>query len=428
MLTEIKNTIKDKKVLILGFGREGISTYNIIKDMSEYKCLDIADKFPLSIDVPKKHKCITGDSYLDFLNDYDVLFKSPGVILDATKYTSLITSQMDIFIKTYKSQIIGVTGTKGKTTVSSLIYHVLNENNKDCLLAGNIGLPAFEIMEKITDNTNIVLELSCHQLQFAKYSPKISVLLNIYEDHLDYYKTFDDYKKTKLNIFLNQQKGDFLFHGENVSSSIKKCESEAISISLDDIKFNDFKEVDENIKIFGKHNVLNCAFAYNVCKMFDISYEDFLNALKSYVPLPHRLQYLFTKNDISFYDDSISTTVESAINAVNSVPNAKILILGGMDRGICYNNLVDFIVKSDLSNVILMYESGKKINDMLKDKCYEDAKFHYAYDLYEAVKLLKELAKPFDACILSPAAASYGHFKNFEERGDVFKSLCLEMF
>jgi UDP-N-acetylmuramoylalanine--D-glutamate ligase len=418
--------IKNKKVLILGFGREGKSSLNRILKVGGFKSVTVADKNDVSKDVPTGVFTLFGDSYQDSLNDYDVVFKSPGIVLneDISKYSCLITSQTEIFIERFRDQIIAVTGTKGKSTTSSFLYHVLKTAGKDCLFAGNIGIPLFEIADEVKENTIIVAELSCHQLEYTKVSPKKAVLLNIYEDHLDHYGTREKYGLAKKNIYKYQKSEDFLYTLKEVTDEWGESKSKTIYVSTSVLPFKSFDEIDK-VKLKGSHNLLNVAFAYEALRDCEIPDETFIKAVSSFEPLPHRLEFVGKISGVDYYDDSISTTVKSTISAVESIHNASILLLGGMERNIDYEELINYVAKSHLKYVICMYESGRRIYEMYENtkKNDDSPKAVLVSDLEEAVDFAKENAKANDAVLLSPAAASYGYFKNFEERGDVFKTL-----
>lgn len=430
--------IKDRNVLILGFGREGRSTFKRVASLNAANSVaiadikDIADKENVVSDFVKNGgseenlRFITGERYQDSIDDFDVCFKSPGIVLEKefSSYKAFIIGETDVFLEAYGDRTIAVTGTKGKSTTSSLIAHVLKEAGKNVLFAGNIGLPVFEIADEERDDTLTVLELSCHQLEFVRFSPHVAVLLNIYEDHLDHYKTRERYASAKKNIYRHQKVNDYLF---TLEETLKECENVPSKVNIvkaDDAPF--LKLSDTRSKLKGEHNRLNAAFAYEVSKMFNVTREEFLAAFDTFVGLHHRLEYIGTVSGVDYYDDSISTTVKSAISAIESVENAKIILLGGMERNLNYDELTEYLVGSKLDHIVFMYESGKRMYDMYlnakKDK--ENAPdCLYVNDLTEAVMKTKEIAVKGNAVILSPAAASYDHFKNFEERGDVFKSL-----
>lgn len=426
----LKQIITNKNILILGFGREGKSTLREVLALGGFLSVAISDAkdIPSEIkaEIPENVSYITGPGYLDCLDEFDVVFKSPGVVLKkpAAEYKALITAQMDIFIEAYRDNIIGITGTKGKSTTSSLIAHILKENGKNVLFAGNIGIPVFDICEQVEDDSVIVLEMSCHQLEFIKVSPRISVLLNIYEDHLDHYGTREKYAEAKKNIYRWQKKEDFLFTTAATLEECKDTPGRVIIIDKSMAPFTDLAETGSLLK--GNHNILNAAFAYNVVKEFGIDGAGFMKAFPSFVGLPHRLQFIGSKDGIDYYDDSISTTVKSAISAVESIENAGTVLLGGMERNLEYDELIDYLLTSKLQRIVFMYSSGKRMYEMYREKFEEypaAPEFCFEENLEEAVKNAMAYAKEGSAVILSPAAASYDHFKNFEERGDIYKNL-----
>lgn len=459
----LKKYIEGKKVAILGFGREGKSTLKLCEKLAGYESITILDLNPVSCEY-EDVKYITGEKYQEDLDAFDVVIKSPGIVLDKdfSSYKCEILSQTEIFFRAYKNQIIGITGTKGKSTTTALIHHILKEANKAVVLAGNIGIPAFDIIDQIGENTTIVFEMSSHMLEFMKTSPKIGVFLNIHEEHLDHYGTMEKYVLAKKNIYLNQGKEDFCFVNANIDKDIdSKTESNIIKIYGEfdgDVIPSEVKKGNasnyvavsgnevstdlngvgvvenakkftipvEEIKIFGEHNYFDIGVAYGVLSMFGIEDEEFLAGLKTYEALPHRLQYVCEVDGVKYYDDSISTICDTAIQAMNCVPNISTILIGGMDRGIDYTELIEYLSTSPIENIVLMYETGKRILDEI-NKDYKDfgnkERITLVENLDEAVEVAKKVTKTGKACVMSPAAASYGYFKNFEERGEKFSEL-----
>ena len=219
-MNAIFKRLRGKRILILGFGREGKSSLAFIKKYLPHAIVGIADKNEsafkdLNINpdnpvTPNNPKIYFGDNYFDAVNDYDIVLKTPGIsLLGKNIDLSKITSQTDLFLEEFHSQIIGITGTKGKSTTSTLIYHLLKESGRDAILAGNIGIPIFDIIERITNKSIIVFELSAHQLQFIHRSPHIGILLNVFEEHLDHFGTFETYRSAKLNIIKKMGEKDW---------------------------------------------------------------------------------------------------------------------------------------------------------------------------------------------------------------------------
>jgi len=425
MNSVIGEKIRDKKIGILGFGREGKSSLRRVMKVGGYKSVTVIDARDVSGELPTGVFADCGDFYLDNLNSYDVIFKTPGVVLpkSPSDYTCEFTSQTELFISCYKDRVIGITGTKGKSTTSSLLYHVLKQAGKDVLFAGNIGIPVFEIADEINKDSVIVIELSCHQLEYAKTCPHISLLLNIFEDHLDHYGTREKYGLAKKNIYINQSSDDYLFTTKETMLEWGEGIAKTEFVVKDNLPFETFEEIGAGLK--GEHNLLNAAFVYKVAGMYGVDDECFVKAVASFKTLPHRLEHIGCFEGIDYYDDSISTTVKSAVSAVESVANSAIILVGGMERNIAYEELVEYFSKCKLKYIICMYESGKRIYEMyekVKNKGVSPESL-LVDDLEEAVKTAKRIAVKGDAVLLSPAAASYGYFKNFEERGDRFSEM-----
>lgn len=427
ILDEFKEDLKNKKIAIWGLGKEGISTLQFIQN-NNIKCKEIG--ILDTNDLPE----IEGTKKLnktEELNKYDLIFKSPGIVADKSKIDiDKLTSQTEEFIKILSEQIIGITGTKGKSTTSSLTYTILKNYYPNTVLVGNIGIPCFNAINEIDEDTKIVFELSCHQLEFIRYSPHIAVILDLYPDHLDHYKTFENYINAKLNINKFQKYEDILIFGETCKKYINSTINNNICINNyiknRTITINDKKiEILENeTNLMGEHNFFDIAVSYYICsEVYKISNEEFKTALKKFKGLAHRLEYVTAKDNVAYYDDSISTIGETTIEGIKALKKVNTLILGGMDRKIDYSNLEDFILdEPNLENLILMPDTGTRIYKELEEKG-NTKKCYLVDNLEEAVKKAKEVTKKDTICLFSPAAASYGFFKNFEERGNKFKEL-----
>lgn len=441
MISQICDLLKDKKILILGFGREGKSTYRFIRKHMPDKMLGIYDK-NLIQDTLQNVTIHNGDSFYELLPDYDLIIKSPGIVLDRKDSSTLqkMTSQTDLFLNFYHNQTIGITGTKGKSTTASLLYHVLHSSDKDALLVGNIGIPVFDVLEDIKEDTLVVFELSSHQLEYVNHSPHIGVLLNIYQEHLDHYGTFEKYKIAKENIYQFQKKGDILLYNKEFYTLPENFVANTITITNTTqkadaiIKANQifyegkaFEIEEEQLLLKGSHNLYNIGVAYVLAKACGITKEQFSAAIKTFKPLPHRMEYVSEIEGVKFYNDSISTICETTIQAASSIKEVDTVILGGMDRGIDYEPLVQFLLESEIRNMILMPDTGCRIQELIinNDIKREDQNLIMVANVEEAVKAAKKETKKGKTCLFSPAAASYGFFKNFEERGEVFKKFVL---
>ncbi|NTW32260.1 MAG: UDP-N-acetylmuramoyl-L-alanine--D-glutamate ligase [Bacteroidetes bacterium] len=451
MIELIRKKIIDKRILILGFGREGESSYKFLRTHFTSLDITISDK---NSEIKNKindsnTKFITGEKYLDNLNDFDIIFKSPGISFNHLTYEvkrNKITSQTDIFLDFFSKQIIGITGTKGKSTTSSLIYHILKLTSDKVVLVGNIGIPPFDIFPEISFDTKVVFELSSHQLEYITKGPYIAILLNLFQEHLDFYKSYKDYQLSKFNITLFQNESDnFIYNADdkllNIIISDKKLkrnifectlsQSQSIGCMVNNDKILFFDGVTTSAIIDlkaerflkGEHNIRNIMAAVCACKLSGVSDSKIAEGIATFKGLEHRMEYVGEFSSIHFYNDSIATIPEATIEAVKTLKNVGTLILGGFDRGIDYNYFLKFISESEIRNVILIGSAGKRMFEGLKLFDNNNKNIMQVDSLESAVKIAKERTKPYDICLLSPAAASYDMFKNFEERGLVYKKL-----
>lgn len=429
LLSYIQSLIKDKSVCILGFGSEGRSTYETFIKSGGFKSITICDQNAVKCEGAN---IVSGKDYQKNLDQYDIIMKSPGIVLDpdALSDTSKIYSQTEIFLSVYGNRTIGITGTKGKSTTSSLIYHVLNQCGKGAVLLGNIGIPAFDGI--INEGDTIVFELSSHQLEYTTVAPHTAILLNIFPEHLDHYGTFEKYYDAKKHIYRYQKAGDVLICGEDVIPQEKCLSSITVFGKGGDVVINPHSftvngeeiVLDSSCPLLGEHNVNNIAAAYLASLPYGITKEQFISALATFKTLPHRLEKIGEKDGIIYYDDSISTCSQTTIQALSSLNNVGTVLIGGMDRGIDYSPLVEFLTTFDIPNVIFMYDTGRRIMADFDGKKHKFTSY-FASDLLDAVNLAKSITPKGSICLLSPAAASYGFFKNFEDRGDQFKNFAL---
>lgn len=413
--------LRGKRILILGFGREGRSSLAFIRENLPDTVVGVADgNANVLAGLEESHdvKTYSGRNYLDAVNDYDIVLKTPGISLKNRDVDfSKITSQTDLFLEEFHDRVIGVTGTKGKSTTSSLIDHLLKESGRESFLVGNIGVPVFDVIEKLTQNSMIVFELSAHQLQFIHRSPHVGILLNVFEEHLDHFGTLDAYKNAKLNIVRKMGEGDWAVTRNELSFDLADSSAHII-----DYEYYDFGVDWENIPLKGEHNRLNVNAALCACYACGIPVDELIPHLYTFRPLEHRQELVGTFGGVTFYNDSISTIPQAAIAAVETIKNVKFLLLGGYDREIDYSPLVEYLMNNKVEHLLFTGNAGKRMMSMLENTGYQGDMTTFA-NLPEAFSIIRKKAKQGDVCLLSPAAASYDQYRNFEERGRIFKEL-----
>jgi len=398
------DTLKNyKKILIVGFGKEGHATVEFLKKNLPDSHIDVAD----IVDDPH---------YLEKQVEYDLVIKTPGI--PKKNITVPYTTATNIFFANCKGRVIGVTGTKGKSTTSSLIYHVLREKGLSVSLVGNIGSPALAQLSISNSKDDIfVYELSSYQLDDCKYSPHIAVFLNIFPDHMNYHSSFDEYLSAKSHITTNQKESDYLIfnsHDKHVVRVSTSTKAKKISIA-DDLPFKL-----ESINLHGVHNETNIKTAYTVCQLFSISNEEFLGALHTFTPLPHRMQNVGTFCGITFINDAAGTTPESTIFALDTHKDTKTILLGGQDRGYDFAKLIDTIDNSTVENIILFPETGSKLKRLFASTAKKNYHFFETESMEQAVKWAYEYTPSNATCLLSCASPSYSLWKNFDEKGKEF--------
>ena len=451
MINDLVEILRNMQVLILGYGKEGKSTYHLIIKYISASQIAIADQNKSLVpDVDPGVELYLGESYLENLNDFNLIIKAPGIpkkILQDRVDEKKIISQTDLFLRIFSDQIIGVTGTKGKSTTASLIKHILSTYSKNVVLVGNIGVPPFDLVNSIDEDTRIVFELSSHQLQDVTSSPHIAILLNLFEEHLDHYDNLRSYHLAKLNITKFQNENDWLILNDddpkiNELLRLDKPKSNLLPYSLKHsinagafleknglVKFKQQRiestfDVSQRASLVGDHNLMNIMAAINACKVLNIPDASILEAINNFSGLPHRMEYLGKFKGIHFYNDSIATIPEATISAVKTLKKVDTLILGGKDRGIDYQILSDYLPDSGVNNLVFMGDAGKRIMDDLKNSSkLKKQKIFFINSFNELPKIIKENTLPEYICLLSPAASSYDMFSNFEERGDVFKKI-----
>ncbi len=442
MQEEIFRKLDGKKIAILGFGMEGKSTYKFIRKFSNCT-LYILDQKDYSNDELIKNDSnvvVIHDNYLDNLDSYDIIIKAPGVVLkdiDITNFKDKITSQLELLMEVNRKNIIGITGTKGKSTTTTLIYEMFKNSGYDAHLLGNIGTPIFDDIDNFKDDSILVIEMSALQLEFVNVSPHVAILLNLFPEHLDHAGSVEHYYENKLNIFKYQDKldtGIYAYDNDNVKEYVlnNTYKQDMVSVSLKDnthmhirdnfIYYKNKKLYDITSKrnLIGDANLENIMFSLAVAEVYYLPLDKVIDTINNFKPLAHRLELVGEYNGITYYDDAIATIPEACINAIKSLVRVDTLILGGMDRGINYDKLIEFLRSNSITNLICMPETGYKIADSLMTS---NKRIYKCESLEDAVSTAKKVTKKGYICLLSPAAASYNKYKNFIEKGNKFQEL-----
>ncbi len=425
MFDLILNRLRGKRLLVLGFGREGRSTLRFLNKYLPDAEVAVADKNEMD---GVKHY---GNHYLEAMYDYDIVIKTPGISLkDFDTKGVAITSQTDLFLSQFRGQTIGITGTKGKSTTTTLIYHLLKSSGRDAILTGNIGIPCFDVIEDIKPESIVVYELSAHQLEYVHNSPHVGVLLNVFEEHLDHFGTMECYKTAKLNLIRYMGDGDTaVIHDSLLNDTLNLFVNSKV-FSLFDFDDN----VDRTaLPLKGEHNYMNVKAALLACDAYGVDYRELIPYLYTFKPLEHRLEPVGTFDGVAFVNDSISTIPQAAISACQALGRVDFLLLGGFDRGIDYQPLSDFLKKHPVPHLLFTGKAGERMMELMakvpelevaeQSRSIEGPTMITYASMEEAFAYMAVHAKPGDVCLLSPAASSYDQYKNFEERGKKFKSL-----
>ena len=450
MLEKLLNFLENKNIIILGFGKEGESTYRFLRKHFPEMKLTIADKNTELLDnhlelfEDENVEVVLGEGYLNDLNYFDLIIKAPGISLkdvDIESFKDKLTSQLELFLEYVDVYSIGITGTKGKSTTSSLMYKVLQDQGKSTFLVGNIGEPIFNEIEDFNSDSIPVIELSSHALEFVHRSTNIAFLIDIYEEHLDHYKSLEKYIEAKFNVAKYQKDEDYLLynfdnklmneygfnyknHDVAVSLECIPERENRIYIQDDYIYYNEEKlmNIHEEMNLKGIHNINNIMFILGACKILNLNIEEAVNSIKEFKPLEHRMEFVGNVDGVNYYNDSIATIPESTIDAIKAIGNINTIIVGGKDRGIALDILINYLRDCEIENIICLPKTGEYIRDGLIGS---GKNVVFTESLEEAVRIAKEVTKKDMVCLLSPAASSYGYFKNFEERGRLYKQYVL---
>lgn len=452
--------LRNQDILILGAAREGLSTYHFLRQAFPEKLLTVVDIAPLSKLNHEWKDALANDPYLvgqfgkhylSQLEKFTYIFKTPAIspffppIIAARERGVTISSNMEWFLRLARGTTIGITGTKGKSTTSASIAHLLQTAGKKTLLLGNIGTAALNYLDQTDSKTFSVLELSAHQLRDLKQSPNIAVVQKITTEHLDYFGNLANYIEAKTPIVRYQKPTDLLIYCDEFPNSryfatltaaqkrafgLKAAPNHTAFISGRAImiqrgKLNESVFDLKKLKLLGKHNLYNILPTVVLADYLKISNQQLSQALATFNPLRHRLEYVETVNDVSYYNDSLSTTPQAAVAALQTFAHHSLVLLaGGFDRKQDFSQLAHKIITSNVRALILFPDTGKRIKRAVIDaaisKKTTPPQFYAVLTMREAVQTAARLAQPGDIVLMSPGSASFGIFDNYADRGDQF--------
>ena len=453
-LDEFKYNVAGKNITVIGIG---ISNLPLIKYLVSLGANVTACDRRSAEDLGENYteleklgvKFNLGDGYLNNLSG-DMIFKTPGMrydvpeLLKAKENGSIVTSEMEVFFEVCPSHIIAVTGSDGKTTTTTLIHKMMTDAGYKTWLGGNIGNPLFTDTEKMKENDWVILELSSFQLHTMRKSPEIAVITNISPNHLDMHKDYKEYIDAKKNIMLYQNEGDTLIvNADNqVTADIGKSANGAVKyfsrngmadVYLDGniIKRGIVEILNiKDIKIPGMHNVENYMAAIAAVSGL-VSKDVIVNVAKTFGGVEHRIELVRTLDGVKYYNSSIDSSPNRTINTLRVFPNKVIMIAGGKDKGIPYDEIGPALAEH-VKVLILIGATSDKIQEALdaeinKTGNGKDIEVIRATSYEDAVNTARSKAHDGDVVLLSPASTSFDMFRNFEERGNLFKKMVNEL-
>lgn len=455
-LEEFFNYIRNRKIAIIGLGVSNIPLLSYLHDLGakitvfDNRTIDNIDKNIMDIITNNNIEFSFGKNNLSKLNGFDIIFRSPTCredwpeLVKEAKRGAIITSEIEMLMELCPGTIIGVTGSDGKTTTTSLIYEIVKKQGFNCYLGGNIGIPLFTKIQEMKPNDMVILELSSFQLMNIHTSPNIAVITNISPNHLDFHKSYEEYIEAKKNIFKYQNEDGILvlnYDNEITRECAKEAKGKVIFFSRENKLDNGVILDDDIIKVCdnklrkhilntkdlllrGKHNYENVCTA--IAATLEIaSTEKQIEAVTQFKGVKHRLEFVKEINGVKWYNDSIGTSPTRTIAGLKSFNEKIVLIAGGYDKHLDYTPIAKPIL-DNVSVLILIGQTSKKIKESVENEMKVEQKQIEIYEcdtLQETVNTAKKVAKKGEVVLFSPASASFDMYKNFEERGDKFKSI-----
>lgn len=453
-LEEFEKYARGKKVAIIGIGVSNLPLLEYFYDLNaRVTIFDSKESNQISVEAMQKiekygFEFIGGKDSLSRLKGFDIIFRSPSCmpdrpeLVEAVENGAVLTSEIEMVLKLAPCKVIGVTGTEGKTTTTTLINEIVKKSGRKTYLGGNMGKPIFTKIRNVKPENIIILELSSFQLSDMDISPDISVVTNIYPDHLNVHKSYEEYREAKKNIFKHQSENGIVvlnYDNEFTREFAKEANGKVIFFSskekLDDgfiydkadgtikyckdgVRRHIMKK--EDIKLRGIHNYENiCAALAATSSIVDVDTQ--VKAIEEFTGVEHRLEFVRELNNVKWYNDSIGTSPASTIAGLNSFDEDIILLAGGSDKGLDYKEVGEAIAKK-VRALILTGPTSEKIENATKQALNgKSIEIYYTSNMQESVNLAKDIAKAGDVVLLSPASASFDLYKNFEDRGHQFK-------
>ncbi len=435
------------RIAVAGYGIEGRSNYSYWTNLG-YE-VDILDENEHVSNTPSEARVVLGESVYQSLGEYDFVVRTAGLNPAKLGSANKVWSATNEFFAKCPAPIIGVTGSKGKGTTSSLIHSILKADGRKAHLVGNIGVPALDSLSDIAADDVVVYEMSSFQLWDIERSPQVAVVLHIEPDHLDVHADFEDYIQAKANIVRYQSESDVTIVHPTNQFSLKIAEQRQVG-SAGVVRYGDrgqstqipFSYAEngnflygygekqgkvicsvDKLQLPGVHNVDNANAAITAALQFGVSAASIATGLEAFKGLNHRLKLVAEVDGVKYFDDSIATTPGSAIAAARAFSEPKIMILGGSPKGADFSELASVLVEVGVKRVILIGSEAQRIEESLSVAGYPDdriSNLSEQADMQQIVGLAREQAEPGDVVLLSPACASFGQFKNYQDRGEQF--------
>jgi UDP-N-acetylmuramoylalanine--D-glutamate ligase len=435
---------KHKKVLVLGLAKSGVSAASLLHKLEAF--VTVNDQKPLAENpeaqglLQEGITVICGSHPIELLDEgFEYVVKNPGIpyhnplIKRAVEKGIPVLTEVELAYLVSEAEIIGITGTNGKTTTTTLLYEILSEDKKNPLIAGNIGTVASEVAQSAKKDEKMVVELSSFQLMgINEFSPHIAIITNLYDAHLDYHGSIDEYWKAKANITKNQTKEDYLIinqEQEHLRTIVDFTQAQIIPFSTN-------REVDNgayikegaiyfqqecigqlsSVVLPGVHNLENILCAVAASKLYGVSNDSIMQVLGTFTGVKHRTQFVIEKNNRKFYNDSKATNSLATKSALNAFEGPTILLAGGLDRGNSFDELIPHL--KNVKALITFGETAHKLQQTAQEAGIQT--IVRVDNVEKAVPAAYEISEEGDVILLSPACASWDQYRTFEERGDIF--------